>query len=197
VLVAILSPPFSCGFDGMADAEVLEELLQVLGCMFGVARAALPELLDAKVTRWELDPYARGSYSFMKTGASFEHILEMQAPEHYGRLLFAGEACAVEDAQCVTGAYTTGLNAAQHVVALMEKSGVLTAQAPELVAVAAPAPAPVVPPAPMSINPSANAPSPPPPHLVPPAPPHVVPPKALSPPHTTLLAKNAAKPVAN
>ena len=61
-------------------------------------------LSHSVVTRWRADPFACGSYSYLKRGSGPAHTRALAAPEAGGRLLFAGEACSVSAAQCVHGA---------------------------------------------------------------------------------------------
>ncbi|KAA1065559.1 hypothetical protein PGT21_003213 [Puccinia graminis f. sp. tritici] len=86
---------------------------------------------ECLVTRWRSDPYARGSYSFMKTKTSpkfndhgdlEDHedsnpldLIEMSKPLWDGKLGFAGEHCSVDHYACVHGPYMTGLEEAQRI----------------------------------------------------------------------------------
>lgn len=78
----------------------------------------LPE--EYVVTRWDEDPYALGSYSFMPCGSNWTVIDEMATPEPresaHPYLFFAGEHCSDLGWQCVHGAYETGMRAAQDIV---------------------------------------------------------------------------------
>lgn len=78
----------------------------------------LPE--EYIVTRWDEDPYALGSYSFMPCGSNWTVIDEMATPEPresaHPYLFFAGEHCSDLGWQCVHGAYETGMRAAQDIV---------------------------------------------------------------------------------
>ena len=60
--------------------------------------------------------WIRGSFSYVKVGASRADIHALAEPEEDGRLYFAGEACNEAGNQCVHGAYTSGLRAANQVI---------------------------------------------------------------------------------
>lgn len=111
VIIAHTGPPFSRGFDGLSDQQVIDEVKAVLKGMYG-SRMNEAWYCDGNVTRWHEDEFAMGSYSYMKLGSHTQHVRALGAPCHDGRLYFAGEACSLEAAQCVHGAYDTGQRAA-------------------------------------------------------------------------------------
>mmetsp|Transcript_40620 Transcript_40620/g.115772 ORF Transcript_40620/g.115772 Transcript_40620/m.115772 type:complete len:100 (-) Transcript_40620:226-525(-) len=77
----------------------------------------LPRLLDWKVTHWDTEPEALGSYSYIAKGSDEADIVELSSPEYDGHLTLAGEATSREGHQCVTGAWLSGQRAARHVLA--------------------------------------------------------------------------------
>ncbi|PFH36418.1 hypothetical protein BESB_046100 [Besnoitia besnoiti] len=115
-LLAHSFPPFSNGYGGLqSDEEVVAEVLAVLQRMFGLPDQKLPRLVDYLVTRWQADPFTRGSYSFPAVNA-FEddtEVLRAPHPAENPRVLFAGEYVSKAYFQCVDGAYDTGLRAAE------------------------------------------------------------------------------------
>ena len=120
VLVAHTSPPFSYELAKLSDAAVLAEVLAVLHKMFPHTMGAEAGYVQPKtyhVTRWHQYPFSMGSYSFLKIGSDTESVNALARAEWGGRLRFAGEATSVAEQQCVTGAFTTGVKAAQAVVA--------------------------------------------------------------------------------
>ena len=120
MLAVHLQPPFSEGYDGLNDAELIAEICATLRRMFGDHTPATPTFYH--VTRWDEDAFAGGgSYSFMKVGATAQDIRELSRPEggdgaKKPRLYFAGEACSETNGQCVHGAYATGELAGQTIV---------------------------------------------------------------------------------
>lgn len=76
-------------------------------------RARLWPLVE---TGWGRDPFARGSYSYALPGhADARARLAMPVD---GRLFFAGEACSKHDFTTAHGAYVTGVEAAEALLAL-------------------------------------------------------------------------------
>ena len=118
VLVAHVAPPYGEGFlnrtTNACDAgeDVLRETLTVVRKMFDIDEKDMPKLLDHVVTDWGADPFSCGAYSYARVGSDSSDIRNLAAPEHRGRVRFAGEACSVEGAQCVHGAVSTGQEAA-------------------------------------------------------------------------------------
>jgi hypothetical protein len=118
VLIAHVAPPYGEGFlnrtTNACDAgeDVLRETLTVVRKMFDIDEKDMPKLLDHVVTDWGADPFSCGAYSYARVGSDSSDIRNLAAPEHRGRVRFAGEACSVEGAQCVHGAVSTGQEAA-------------------------------------------------------------------------------------
>lgn len=69
---------------------------------------------------WGTDPYARGAYSYAVPGAADQRAV-LAAPVDE-RLFFAGEACSRFDFSTAHGAYVTGIDAADRVLAARRKS---------------------------------------------------------------------------
>ena len=71
----------------------------------------------AKATAWGKDPFARGSYSYVKKGSrGAADYDELGRPELKGRLFFAGEHTCKEHPDTVGGAMLTGWRAARQVL---------------------------------------------------------------------------------
>jgi monoamine oxidase len=66
-------------------------------------------------TRWQADPFARGSYSHALPGHADDRFV-LAAPVG-DRLFFAGEACSSEFFSTAHGAYLTGIDAAREAIA--------------------------------------------------------------------------------
>lgn len=125
VLCAHVWMPFADGWDGKDDAGVVAEFLGVLRGMFWrneskqMRDEPAPEPIDYVVARWDSDPFALGSYSYLKLGAQWQQITHLAAPfpEKNPRVFFAGEATTLEGIQSVTGAHKSGENAAKALLA--------------------------------------------------------------------------------
>jgi monoamine oxidase len=87
----------------------LAELTSLLGSQFA------GRLKPLQIHRWGTDPYARGAYSHALVGkADCRGVLAAPVDR---RLFFAGEACSVHSYSTAHGAYLTGIEAADHVIA--------------------------------------------------------------------------------
>ncbi len=95
--------------EGAAAAFGMDELVALLG---GDFRRRLRPL---GATRWREERFARGSYSFALTGRAGARATLAEPVD--GRLFFAGEACSPTDFTTAHGAYQTGVDAAQAVLA--------------------------------------------------------------------------------
>jgi monoamine oxidase len=94
------------------DAQVVESVLAQLRRLYG-DHVVAP--CDVHVTRWQDDPYARGSYAYMAVGATTADHDDLAAPIG-GVLHLAGEATWTDDPATVTAALCSGHRAAQNVL---------------------------------------------------------------------------------
>ena len=67
--------------------------------------------VEVRTSRWTLDPYALGSYSFHAPGSGFEDRARLQEPIE-DRLYLAGEAVGVDNPATAHGALLSGRRAA-------------------------------------------------------------------------------------
>jgi monoamine oxidase len=95
--------------DGAFYDFALGELTSVLGSSF--ARRVRPIASHS----WQADPYARGSYSYARPGKA--DCRKMLASPVDARLFFAGEACSEGDYSTAHGAFLTGVEAADRLIA--------------------------------------------------------------------------------
>jgi len=77
-------------------------------------------LMPIGIHLWGADPYARGAYSYAVPGAADERAA-LAAPVD-DRLFFAGEACSRSDFSTAHGAFITGNEAADRIIAIRRKS---------------------------------------------------------------------------
>jgi monoamine oxidase len=114
-------PIIECYFGGALAAD-LEKC--GMASFESYAREQLTRQLGAEVvgnisavvsTRWQADPFARGSYSHALPGHADDRFV-LAAPVG-DRLFFAGEACSPEFFSTAHGAYMTGIDAARQVLA--------------------------------------------------------------------------------
>lgn len=95
------------------DAEVTSLAMQILRTMFG---SGLPEPVAVKVTRWGLDQFALGSYSYLPPGATGSDNEALAEPVG-DRLYFAGEATYQKHTSTVRGAFESGEREANRILA--------------------------------------------------------------------------------
>jgi monoamine oxidase len=67
--------------------------------------------VEVRTSKWTLDPYARGAYSFHAPGSGLEDRRRLAEPID-DRLYLAGEAVGVNNPATVTGAVVSGRDAA-------------------------------------------------------------------------------------
>jgi len=112
MLSVIVRPPFSQEMEKMDDDSIIVEVLHVLQSMF----PDVPAPTSFKISRWGSDQFARGSFSYIPTGASMDDVHTLAKPE--GLVYFAGEATSDEEMQMARGAFTSGIRAAGEVLKL-------------------------------------------------------------------------------
>ncbi len=122
-LDALLGVPVLCGFNAGAEGDRLERLsddavvseaLTALRTIFGRQGMNVPEPADTLVSRWGVDPYTLGAYSYLPVGACEEDRAELARVEH-GRVHFAGEHTSTASPATIHGAYLSGRRAAEEV----------------------------------------------------------------------------------
>ena len=68
------------------------------------------------MTRWQDDPYARGSYAYMTVGSTTADHDDLATPLGGGVLQLAGEATWTDDPATVTAALESGRRAASNIL---------------------------------------------------------------------------------
>lgn len=114
ILLGFNAAAFGRDIESWSDAEIVNSAMATLRTMYGVN---IPAPSDWLITRWNTDPYARGSYSCNVLGSTPEMRNDL-ARSVAGRLFFAGEATEFQHFQTVHGAYESGLRAAGEILAL-------------------------------------------------------------------------------
>ena len=102
------------GGDDAFFAFAVSELTGLFGAEF--ARRLKP----LRTHKWGVDPFACGSYSYAIPGAADQRAV-LAAPVN-DRLFFAGEACSRHDFSTAHGAFITGSEAADRVIAARRNS---------------------------------------------------------------------------
>jgi [histone H3]-N6,N6-dimethyl-L-lysine4 FAD-dependent demethylase len=68
VLLALVAGQSAHIMENVSDDVIVGRCIAVLKGIFG--EKAVPQPKETVVTRWRADPWARGSYSYVKTGSS-------------------------------------------------------------------------------------------------------------------------------
>ncbi|CAN5317395.1 FAD-dependent oxidoreductase [soil metagenome] len=95
-----------------SDEQIADSVLEALRGLYG-DRVVPPEGIH--VTRWQDDPWARGSYSYMAVGAKQDDHDNLANPVG-GVLHLAGEATWNDDSSTVSGAFRSGHRAAERIL---------------------------------------------------------------------------------
>ncbi len=93
--------------ESSSPGELMAGALPVLRRLFGSDVSPV----EVRTSRWTVDPYARGSYSFHAPGSGLDDRRRLQEPIG-DRLYLAGEAVGADNPASVTGAVISGRYAA-------------------------------------------------------------------------------------
>lgn len=111
-LIALMAGDAAYQTESETNESLVNEATTVLRNVFKDKTVPLP--VEAIVTRWGSDPFARGSYSC--TGPDFKQDDYETMARPVGRLFFAGEHTCGTHPATVHGAYISGLRAASEVL---------------------------------------------------------------------------------
>ncbi|RDA85855.1 hypothetical protein CP532_4907 [Ophiocordyceps camponoti-leonardi (nom. inval.)] len=103
-----------CETEHTSNDQLIAEATEILRSIFG---EDVPYPVEAVVTRWGSDRFARGSYSSAASGMLADDYDTMARP--LGNLFFAGEHTIGTHPATVHGAYLSGLRAAAEVLEAM------------------------------------------------------------------------------
>jgi len=112
ILLVFATGSWARSLESQSDAQVQQGAMHMLKQIWG---SAVPEPEDFCLTRWQKDPFSRGSYAHLPVGAKgsdYEDLAKALPP----RLFFAGEATNRQHPSTVHGAYLSGLRAAQEIM---------------------------------------------------------------------------------
>ncbi|KAL5347097.1 hypothetical protein ACLOAV_008240 [Pseudogymnoascus australis] len=111
-LIALMAGDAAFQTEKESNQSLVAEATQVLRSVFG--ETAVPEPVEAIITRWGSDRFSRGSYSF--TGPNFQLDDYEVMAKPIGNLFFAGEHTCGTHPATVHGAYLSGLRVASEVL---------------------------------------------------------------------------------
>ncbi|KAL1837534.1 hypothetical protein VTJ49DRAFT_3679 [Mycothermus thermophilus] len=114
VLIALMAGDAGFDTEQTCNDELVAEATAVLRSVYG---SRVPHPVEAIVTRWASDKFARGSYSSAGPDMKADDYDTMARP--VGNLFFAGEHTCGTHPATVHGAYLSGLRAASEVLDAM------------------------------------------------------------------------------
>lgn len=113
ILMMFNAGAYGARIERLSDREIVAQAVAALASMYGV----IPPPGDALITRWRSDPWARGSYSYVPAGSSYQRYAELGEPVG-DKLFFAGEATHAGFPSTVHGAFLSGVRAARQIAGL-------------------------------------------------------------------------------
>lgn len=111
-LLTFAAGPAGFGIRGLSDGEVGTAAAGPLRRLYP---DGFVDPTDVRVTRWWADPFARGSYAYMRVGSTTADHDDLATPVG-GVLHLAGEATWTDDPATVTAALCSGHRAAERVL---------------------------------------------------------------------------------
>jgi len=113
VLLALMAGDAAYDTENTCNDELVAEATEILRSMYGAAK--VPDPIEAVVTRWASDKFARGSYSSAGPDMKADDYDTMAKPVG-GNLFWAGEHTIGTHPATVHGAYLSGLRVASEVL---------------------------------------------------------------------------------
>lgn len=127
VLVALMAGQAAYACENTENEVLVKEATVLLQRTYPNKQVREP--VESIVTRWEHDPFSRGSYSYIGTdGSGADH--DLLAKPVGDSLFFAGEATCRTHPSTVHGAYLSGLSAAKAVLDTLIGEQVISADKP-------------------------------------------------------------------
>jgi monoamine oxidase len=121
-LTGVIGRPALMGFIAATQAQQLERLPDqaILTSALNQLKRCYPQLVipaptDVLMTRWSEDPFACGSYSFPAVGST--PGMRADLAQRWDAMVFAGEAASTTHPATLQGAYLSGIQAAQALLA--------------------------------------------------------------------------------
>lgn len=112
VLIGFNAGSYGEAIEALSDEQIIDHAMATLTIMYGTQ---IPRPDQYKISRWHSDPYAKGSYGYLRVGAKYSHREKLRENVAQ-RLFFAGEATSADYAATTEGAYRTGLQAAAEII---------------------------------------------------------------------------------
>jgi monoamine oxidase len=128
-IVAWAGGPRATAMAGLTPSERIDRARDAFGALFGAVDLARREFAGGATHDWSADPFSRGAYSYVAAGAGTVRAA-LGAPVD-ATLFFAGEATATDgQGGTVSGAFATGLRAADEVARALGPTATPSASMP-------------------------------------------------------------------
>lgn len=114
ILLGFSAGTYATQLERRSNAEIVQSVMGVLRTIYG---SRIPNPKGYLITRWQADPFAGGSYSYLAVGSSNADRTTLAEPVG-DRLFFAGEATSAEYASTVHGALLSGRRSAEQIIAI-------------------------------------------------------------------------------
>jgi monoamine oxidase len=111
ILLAFNAGTFGQEIEAWSDAQIIDRAMATIRLISGQDS---PDPINAQITRWHSDPFARCSYSYPAVGMTDTTRADLAAPMG-DRLFFAGEATHSDYPSTVHGAYLSGQREAERI----------------------------------------------------------------------------------
>lgn len=115
LLVALVAGEAAIRFEMMSPFESVKRVMKILKDIFHPKGIVVPDPVQAACTRWGKDPFANGSYSYVKVGSSGDDY-DILSENIGGRVFFAGEATSRQYPATMHGAFLSGMREAANIL---------------------------------------------------------------------------------
>lgn len=110
-LLAMVAGQAAIDFEKMPEKDATEKVMAALREIYGPQGIYVPDPLQVICTRWQSDPFSRGSYTHMPPGCTADDSRVLGEPVK-DTVFFAGEATTPYHPSTMHGAFFTGLREA-------------------------------------------------------------------------------------
>lgn len=114
VLLGFNAGAYGEAIEAKTDAQIIAEVMSILRTIYG---QSAPDPTAYRISRWQSDPYAKGSYSFLLAGGQQSDRVAL-SKNIMRKVFFAGEATNIDYPATTTGAYLSGVRAAREALDL-------------------------------------------------------------------------------
>lgn len=127
IILALTSSPLTQYIEQASSNIIFEVFKPVFARIAGLPESSIPQPIEVKTSKWSNDPFARGSYTGVTIGDSYEPFLEEvlnpnKIFDGRGRVRFAGEGTIDDGNGCAHAAWNTGLREAEIIKRMINRA---------------------------------------------------------------------------